>query len=98
MEYCLAVPLKDGEFTRVLEPDEIPGVPGSLFHAHPGRVWMLFASTTPEGAEEAGMTVMLRSLTAAAPLDPQHLTCRTCCPVPAMTMALKEVGTMAVEP
>src|ERR1017187_9670810 len=99
MEYCRAAPLKDGELTRPLEPVAAPGVPGSLFHAHPGRVWMLFACTTPEGgAELEGTTLTMTSETPAAPLDPQHLTCRVCWPFPAMTMTLKDVGTRVVEP
>src|ERR1039458_5192174 len=83
MEYCLAAPLNEGEATRLLEPLAAPGVPGSLFHVHPGRVWMLFASTIPEGgAEVAGMTVMFTSLTPQGPPHPPPLTCRECRPAP----------------
>jgi hypothetical protein len=53
--------------------------------------------TVIAAVETTEPTVMSTSTAPFTPF-PQHLTCRICAPALALTIALKDVGTMVVEP
>lgn len=60
---------------------------------------MLLVTMALEGGVcEAAVTLMVRSTESAAVLVPQHFTWRVCCPLVATTAAVKEVGSIVVEP